>query len=490
MMEIDDDLVQRFRAIALDRLTRIEAAWAQVLRSLDDGAARQLQREVHTLKGESRVVGFDDVNMVCHKLEDLLAVARARGYAVDDDFDLAVNMAVRFMVMLVRKKVGSQLSAIDLPGFVRQIEGVLARHERPRTRSGSMPPLARPTASVHVPAPIRAHLGPPAVDAFLEYSVAIGARRDRLRESWLVLRDLIGVKRAMLSAELLEKYRTSTNALARELGKKIELKLELAAAEVTMEVLAAIDGAALHLLRNAVDHGIETPVVRAAAGKPASGVIRLRGRMEGDAYLLSAEDDGCGIDFGGVQARAVELGLVAGGAELAHDRLVELMCHPGLSTRGEASEVSGRGVGLDAVRASVLELGGTLTAASEPGRGTTFTVSVPTSPITSEGHMIRAPGLRFPVVIAPGWRVLDRSHPPILVDLAVALGMPQSNSISSTVWAFSDGTLEVGLLCGDKPAMVQARRLVTTPPTSVAEVITVDSIEGLLVRPDRIPGIA
>ncbi|HEX6200450.1 MAG TPA: hypothetical protein VF150_09310, partial [Thermoanaerobaculia bacterium] len=107
------------------------------------------------------VMGFDDVNQVCHKLEDLLGAARAQGYAVDDDFDLAVNMAIRFMGMLVRKKVGSQLSAIDLPGFVRQIEGILQRHERherPRTRSGSMPPLARPTASVHVPSPIRAHL--------------------------------------------------------------------------------------------------------------------------------------------------------------------------------------------------------------------------------------------------------------------------------------------------------------------------------------------
>jgi hypothetical protein len=206
--------------------------------------------------------------------------------------------------------------------------------------------------------------------------------------------------------------------------------------------------------------------------------------------VLSIEDDGRGIDFHAVQARAAELGLVPGSAELAHERLVELMCHPGLSTRGEASEVSGRGVGLDAVRGPVVELGGTLTAVSEPGRGTTFTVSIPTPPISAEGPMIRAPGLRFPVVLAPGWRVLDRAHPPLLLDLGVALGMPQSNSISSTVWAFASGALEVGLLCGDTPAVVQARRLVTTPATSVAEVITVDSVEGLLVRLDRIPGIA
>jgi two-component system, chemotaxis family, sensor kinase CheA len=490
MTGLDDDLVQRFRTISLERLARIEAAWSQVLRSLDDVASRQLQREVHTLKGESLVMGFADVNMVCHKLEDLLGVARARGYAVDDDFDLAVNMAIRFMVMLVRKRVGSQLMAIDLPGFVRQIEGILKRHEKPRARTGSMPPMLRASSSARVPPGIRAHLGPPAVDAFLEYSVASGARRDRLRDSWHVLRDLIGVQRAVVTTEQLDKYIASTTALARELGKQIDLDFEIAAAEVTTEVLAAIDVAVLHLLRNAVDHGIEPPAARAAAGKRPSGSIRLRGRLEGGAYLLSAEDDGRGIDFRSVQERAAELGLVPSGTELAHERLVELMCHPGLSTRGEASEVSGRGVGLDAVRGSVLELGGTLTAVSEPGRGTTFTVSIPTPAISAEGHMIRAPGLRFPVVIAPGWRVLDRVHAPMLVDLGVALGIPQSNSISSTVWAFSNGTIEVGLLCGDKPSMVNARRLVTTPSTSVAEVITVDAIEGLLVRPERIPGMS
>ncbi|HWO22305.1 MAG TPA: ATP-binding protein [Kofleriaceae bacterium] len=490
MSDDGDELIQRFRTVALERLARIEAAWAQVLRSLDDVASRQLQREVHTLKGESLVMGFGDVNMVCHKLEDLLSVAQARGYAVDDDFDFAVNMAIRFMVMLVRRRLGTELTGIDLPGFVRQIESVLARHERPRSRSGSMPPLLRSATTMRVPPAIRAHLGPPAVDAFLEYAVATGARRDRLRESWHALRDLIGVQRAVVSAEQLDKYVASTTTLAHELGKQIDLHVEIVAAEVTVEVLAALDVAALHLLRNAVDHGIESPEARAAAGKPAAGSIRLRGQSEDGAYVLTVEDDGCGIDFAGVQARAAELGLVAAGTELGRERLVALMCYPGLSTRGEASEVSGRGVGLDAVRGNAVELGGSLTAQSEPGRGTTFSVSIPTPAISAEGHMIRAPGLRFPVVIAPGWRVLERGYPPILVDLAVALGMPQSNSISSTVWAFSNGTLEVGLLCGDKPSLVQARRLVATASTSIAEVVTVDAIEGLLVRPDRIPGIS
>ena len=494
MAELSDELLQQFRALALERLARIEAAWAKVLTGLDDGASRLLQREVHTLKGESRVVGYADVNMVCHKLEDLLDLARARGYAVDEDFDLAVNMAIRFMVMLVRKRVGSQLAAIDLPGFMRQIESVLERHEHheraPRTRTGSIPPLVRAAAQTRVAPGIRTHLGPAAVDAFIEYAVSKGPRRDRLRASWHVLRDLIGVQRAVISADQLDKYRESIASLACELGKQVELRFEVATAEVTAEVLVAIDVAALHLVRNAVDHGIESPAERAAAGKPAHGTIRLRGAMQGDAYVLVIEDDGRGIDFPSVQARAAELGLIAaGGGPLPRDRLVELMCHPGLSTRREASDVSGRGVGLDVVRGSIIELGGTLTAKSVAGRGAAFTAAFPMSPLSAAGHIIRAPGLRFPVVIAPGWRVLDRTHAPVLVDLAASFGLPPSNSISSAVWAFSDGALEVGLLSGEKPAMAQARRLVMTPPTSVAEIVTVDSVEGLLVRPDRIPGV-
>jgi chemotaxis protein histidine kinase CheA len=493
MAALPDELLQQFRAVALERLARIEGAWAQVLTSLDGDASTLLQREVHTLKGESSVVGYSEVNLVCHKLEDLLDLARARGYAVDEDFDLAVNMAIRFMVMLVRKRVGSQLVAIDLPGFVRQIDGVLERHENvpsPRRSNIMMAVAPRPVAAMRVPPAIRGYLGPAAVDAFIEYAVAKGARRDRLRSSWHALRDLIGIQRAVLGAEQLEKYRESVAGLARQLGKQVELHFDVATAEVTTEVLGAIDVVALHLVRNAVDHGIESPTERVAVGKPPCGTITLRGAWQGDSYTLTAVDDGRGIDFAGIAGRAGELGLVAAGTALSRDRLVELMCHPGLSTRRQASDVSGRGVGLDAVRGSVVELGGTLTATSEAGRGAMFVASFPMTPLSASGHVIRAPGLRFPVVIAPGWRVLDRTHAPVLVDLGVSLGLPPSNSISSTVWAFSNGEVEVGLLCGGRPVAAQARRLVSTAATVIAEVCTVDSVEGLLLRPERIPGVA
>ena len=487
-MAISEELVQQFRTTALARIDAIEAAWATVLSSLAEDASLSIQREIHTLKGESRMVGFSEVNTLCHKLEDLVDVARARGYAVDDDFELSVTMALQFIALLVRKR---DLAGIDLPGFLKQMDSVLKRHEHARTRAGSVPPLLRATHSTRVTTMLRAQLGPAAVDAFVEYAVAKGVRRDRLRASWHLLRDLIGIQRAIVGPAQLGKYKPSVHSLARELGKDIDLTFELGTAEVTTEVLAAVDVATLHLVRNAVDHGIEPPAARTASGKRATGTIKLRGGVYDGELVLEVEDDGRGIDYDRVTAHAIELGLAPAGVHLELERLVEIMCHPGFSTRTAANEISGRGVGLDAVRACVVDLGGSLTARTERGVGTTWTVKLPVPTLAVRNTAIRAPGLRFPIILDPAWQPMARAPKlPVFVDIAAAFGLAETNSISTSIWWFTNGTIELGLQCGGRPGQVDARRIVTTPAASVAEVVTVDSIEGLLVRPERIPGVA
>ncbi len=224
---IPDELVQQFRTVALERLARVEASWASVLGTLDESAGVLLHRELHTLKGESKMLGFSDVNLVCHKLEDMLEVAKARGYAIDEDFDLAVNMAIRFMGMLVHKKVGAQLSGIDLPGFIRQIDSILAElrpEKMARLTTGPMQPLKITPTSLRVPTAVRTRLAPIAVDAFIEYAVARGLRRDRLRASWHGLRDLIGIHRAVVGPGQLAKHKSGGEALARELDKRARRK--------------------------------------------------------------------------------------------------------------------------------------------------------------------------------------------------------------------------------------------------------------------------
>jgi len=486
-VDLPEHLVEQFRAVAQERVARIEAAWAQVLVAVDDDASNQLHREVHTLKGESRMLGFTDIHLVCHKLEDLLEVARARGYAVDDDFDLSVNMALRFMTMLARKKIGSHLGGIDLPGFIRQIDQVLSesRPEVSRTRSGNLVAVNRISGAPVVPSALREKLAPIALDTFIEYASALGARRDRLRGSWFALREMIGLQRAIVGPAQLLKLKSNAHALAKELGKQVEVSFALASVEVTAEVLSAVDVATLHLARNAVDHGIETTAERIAASKPASGKISLRGGLRGDRLVLELEDDGRGIQWDRVRARAVELGISRTAVDaLDHDRLIELLCQPGFSTRTEATDISGRGVGLDAVRGAVVELGGTLTATSVEGSGTTWKVSIPVPSLTVHGHVIRPAGCGFSVLLDARWIPTPHHPDDRVLDLAAELGI--GTGASGELLAFERGDLRIAVPCERAAIAGQGRRLIATPPSSIGEVVVIDSVEALLIRVERL----
>lgn len=488
-MGFPEELVNQFRGVAQERLDRIEASWAQILVSFDDDVAATLHREVHTFKGESRVLGFTDVNLVCHKLEDLLELARARGYAVDEDFDLTVNMALRFMAMLVRKKVGAQLGGIDLPGFVRQIDQIL-QEAKPelmgRTRTGGFAPLSRTAQPPRIPQALREQLAPLAVDAFIEYATAKGHRRNRLRTSWHAIREMIGLQRAVVGAAQLVKHKSGALALARDLGKNIEVTFEPGTAEVTSEVLNVVDIATLHLLRNAIDHGIEQREARLAAGKREVGRIRLGGGLRDDEFVLTVEDDGRGINFDRVRTRAVELGMITPqlASSLERDRLIDLICQPGFSTRSEANDVSGRGVGLDAARASVVELGGTLTAKSVDGAGCTWTVTIPVPTLTVPGHVVRCIGVPFPLVLDATWKREPGESTARPTDIAAALGIGTTEG--GTPVRFVKGTMELVVLCDRAPVATTVRRLIVAPASAIGEVVALDSIESLMIRPEKL----
>jgi two-component system chemotaxis sensor kinase CheA len=135
--------------------------------------------------------------------------------------------------------------------------------------------------------------------------------------------------------------------------------------------------AVLHLVRNAVAHGLESPEARQRAGKSREGTITLRASTVGDTALIDVEDDGQGIDAAAVAARARAAGVEVPDGPLDADTLLELICAPGLSTRASPDRGSGRGVGMGAVRAAVHEVGGTLALETDPGRGTRFTLQLP-----------------------------------------------------------------------------------------------------------------
>lgn len=487
---IPEELVQQFRGVALERLERIEQSWASVIAKLDEEYATVAHRELHTLKGESRMLGFSDVNLVCHKLEDLLEVAQARGYAIDEDFDLAVNMAIRFMVMLVRKKIGAQLVGIDLPGFIKQIDGILAE-TRPaapttaRASTGSMPiKINQPRVS----ASMRARLSPIAVDAFIEYAVARGMRRDRLRTSWHALRDMLGIQRAVLGPAQLHKHVAGAQTLAEELGKQIDIKFQLPAIDATAEILAAIDTAVLHIIRNAIDHGIETPAERERAGKLARGTIQVRAVTSDtpELFQLTLEDDGRGVDLEEVRARAIARGALRADDDDLEDRWLDLICLPGFTTRTTASDVSGRGVGLDIVRANITDVGGSLSATTEAGRGTRWHLKVPVPRVTVHGHQVRVPGVPFPIVVDSSWSIVEQPGAATRVfDLAHRLGLVDEPTAKPPCY-FRRDDLAIGLVVDRAPAMVEAQRLVAAPLPAIGEIAISDAVECLLLHPERL----
>ena len=167
--------------------------------------------------------------------------------------------------------------------------------------------------------------------------------------------------------------------VAEKLGKRVEVEILGAELELDRSILDRLGEPLLHLVRNAVDHGLETPENRIAAGKPEIGRIRIEARRHKDSIEIEVSDDGKGLDLASVCRRAIEAGLIH--PDLADDLPVEevaaFVFHPGLSTAQTVSEVSGRGVGMDAVKATVESLGGGVELRTQAGQGTTTTLVVP-----------------------------------------------------------------------------------------------------------------
>ena len=230
--------------------------------------------------------------------------------------------------------------------------------------------------------------------------------------------------------------------LARQTGKRVEVELSGAELELDRSILDRLGDPLGHLVRNAVDHGLEAPAARRAAGKPETGVIAVDARRDKDTIRISVRDDGPGIDLEAVRARAVESGALHAdlAADLPPEEVLALVFRAGLSTRDQVSRSSGRGVGMDAVKATVEALGGHVELASQAGRGTETTLVVP---ITAAVQRVLLLGLGEDTVAVPiakverivevPARALERSghecftlvdgEPLLVLDLAERLGL-------------------------------------------------------------------
>ncbi|MFG6443204.1 Hpt domain-containing protein [Pelomonas margarita] len=164
---------------------------------------------------------------------------------------------------------------------------------------------------------------------------------------------------------------------ARDAGKQVKLEIAGGQTELDRSVLERTAGAFEHLLRNSVAHGVETPAVRTAQGKDATGTLRIEVGQQGNEVLLNFSDDGAGLDLARIRERGLQLGLIAPGAEPDEAQLRRLIFAPGFSTASQITELSGRGIGMDVVRAEVGTLGGSIETQSATGKGTSFLLRLP-----------------------------------------------------------------------------------------------------------------
>ncbi|MEN9478028.1 MAG: hypothetical protein RLZZ300_2169 [Pseudomonadota bacterium] len=178
---------------------------------------------------------------------------------------------------------------------------------------------------------------------------------------------------------LFQKYPRIARDLARQLGKDVELVLAGEETEVDKTMIEDLADPLIHLIRNAVDHGVEMPMERQAAGKPTKSLVRLEARQEGDHIVLIIADDGKGMSAERIRAKAIEKGLISEeeANTLDERQSLNLIFLPGFSTKTQISDVSGRGVGMDVVKTNIQKLNGSIEIRSEPGKGSVFIISLP-----------------------------------------------------------------------------------------------------------------
>ncbi|MBY5837557.1 chemotaxis protein CheA [Rhizobium leguminosarum] len=223
------------------------------------------------------------------------------------------------------------------------------------------------------------------------------------------LRDTMMVLRMVPVATLFSRFRRLVHDLARETGKVIELVTEGESTEVDKTVIERLADPLVHLVRNSIDHGLETPADRLASGKTEAGTVTLSARQAGGEVIISIKDDGRGINRERVRAKAESSGLIQPGQPLSDSELLQLIFAPGFSTAAAITNLSGRGVGMDVVKKTVEALRGAIDIVSAPGQGSEVSLRIPLTLAIIDGLLVRVGSGRYVIPLSAVEECLELS---------------------------------------------------------------------------------
>jgi two-component system chemotaxis sensor kinase CheA len=226
--------------------------------------------------------------------------------------------------------------------------------------------------------------------ALVEASLTVNKLVEAIRDNALSLR-------MVQIGETFSRFRRIVRDVSLELGKAIELEIHGADTELDKTIVEKLSDPLMHIVRNAIDHGIEPLEVRKARNKPEAGTLSLAARHESGSIIIEVSDDGGGLNRDRILAKAIERGLVKEGSTLSDQEIINLIFEPGFSTAEAVSNLSGRGVGMDVVRRNIDELRGTIEVETEPGLGTTLRMRLPLTLAIIDGFRVEAAGASYVV---------------------------------------------------------------------------------------------
>ena len=456
-LEENQELWSEFHAEALDHLHQIESSLLTLdAQPRDRDALDQLFRSFHTLKGVSGFLHLTPMHTLTHEVESLLDLARNGKLtltpsiitAILDSRDAVQTMVGQITEALERGTLSNEVVSVDsLIVRVKEFMGSSqpqARSERPATADRPFPVTDEATSNV-VPFASMSFAGSSSPLAAAASAVRPGERKTadgsgtlRVSTNKLdAIMDSVGelviahsqiaesagrladgnsplsrniaqlgritkeLQNNAMSLRLVpikstfQKMERLVRDLARHCGKTCHFQTVGEDTELDRTVVEDIADPLVHMIRNSLDHGLEKPGVRVAAGKPECGKVVLKAFHQGSHVHIELSDDGQGIDPERVYAKAVGKGVIANGASLTRDEVLNLIFHPGFSTADEVTAVSGRGVGMDVVRRNIERLRGKIEIETEVGKGTTFRIKLPLTMAIIDGLVVRVGADRF-----------------------------------------------------------------------------------------------